>query len=95
MGDMADYYADLALSEELKLEQKARKIRELYEQEKLIWTTRNGRQILINDMASSHIKNTINYLRKHYDYPDPCISTLIDIFNLELTKRARSSKDSV
>ena len=34
------------------------------------WETKNHCKVKINDMKTSHIKNTINYLKKHRDFYD-------------------------
>lgn len=34
------------------------------------WETKNGEKIKICDMEIDHIKNTINYLKKHTDFYD-------------------------
>lgn len=34
------------------------------------WETSSHKKIKISDMETSHIKNTINYLKKHHDFYD-------------------------
>lgn len=43
-----------------------------YPYEKDWWETKDHKKIKISDMETSHIKNTINYLKKHKDFYDEC-----------------------
>lgn len=43
-----------------------------YPYEKDWWETKDHRKIKICDMETSHIKNTINYLKRHTDFYDVC-----------------------
>ena len=37
------------------------------------WETKDHRKIKINDMETSHIKNTIKYLQRHPNFYDICV----------------------
>ena len=43
-----------------------------YPYKKDYWETKDHKIMKINDMETSHIKNTINYLKKHTDFYDEC-----------------------
>ncbi len=52
--------------------------------ERGIWRTNNGKQIMIKDMETSHIKNTINWMKTHrYPY----YVEYLRLFNKELNAR--------
>ena len=92
MGEIADYYFDMALKEEYELEIDAERVYDAYEKGTLVWKTRGGRKILVNDMSTQHIKNVISFLIKNnsdYSLPSPLLSAVIDVFNKELKKRNR------
>lgn len=42
----------------------------MYEYKKGYWETSKHKIIKIEDMETSHIKNTINYLKRHRDFYD-------------------------
>lgn len=42
----------------------------MYEYKKGYWETKNHRVIKICDMKTSHIENTIKFLKKHTDFYD-------------------------
>ena len=39
------------------------------------WITKYDEELNITDMETSHIKNTISYLKKHSDFYDECGGT--------------------
>lgn len=41
-----------------------------YPYEKGWWETKDHQKLKISDMETSHIKNTINYLKRHTDFYD-------------------------
>lgn len=43
------------------------------------WETKSHLLIKIEDMETSHIKNTINYLKRHLDFYDITIGSSFDI----------------
>lgn len=86
---MADYYADLALDAEFELEARAKEVYEFYKKGTLVWKTKTGDKILVNNMTDSHIKNSINFLigKEDYVYRDAYTSAIIDVLEMELKKR--------
>ena len=49
-----------------------------------IWTTKDGRQIPVEEMTTSHITNTIAYLKR---LDDEVYEPWIDVFEEELKRR--------
>lgn len=49
-----------------------------------IWTTKDGRQIPVEEMTTRHIKNTIAYLKR---LDDEVYELWIDVFEEELNRR--------
>ena len=45
----------------------------MYEYEKGWWETKDHHKIKIEDMGTSHIQNTINYLKRNTDFYDVCV----------------------
>jgi hypothetical protein len=89
MGEMADYYADLAMQHEYDEDVFNGEYYETiwtdYQKGKLKWTTKDGREFLIKDMLDSHVVNTKNWLKR---LPSTeAINEWIDVFNAEIEKR--------
>lgn len=86
---MADYYADLAIEAEFELEARAEEVYEFYKKGTLVWKTKTGEKILVNNMTDSHIKNSINFLigKENYAYRGAYTSAIIDVLEMELKKR--------
>ena len=51
----------------------------MYDYEKNWWETKNHQKIKIEDMQTSHIKNTINYLKRHKDFYDVAYGGIFDV----------------
>lgn len=93
MGEIADWYEDIALSRELEyhflqdeLKQKAEKLLVSYSKNKAKWETKNGEKILVEKMEDSHIKNCLNLLALQSE-KSPLTNAWISIFKLEIKKR--------
>ena len=87
MGDMADYYADLATLYEDEIFRQHYidnylKSDYLLIRSKLTWETKDGNDILVKEMKQSHIENCIKMLSKNN-----VKSEWINIFNKELKIR--------
>ena len=91
MGEIADFYADLAMLYEDKdyyAEHFDDEILTLYLKKKLYWTTKDNQKILVQKMQDSHLTNTINYLtRKDKIENNTAIREWLDVFDLEFNKR--------
>lgn len=91
MGEIADFYADLAILYEGKdyyAEHFDDEILTLYLKKQLCWTTKDGQEILVQKMLDSHLINTINYLtRKDKIENNTAIREWLDVFNLEINER--------
>jgi hypothetical protein len=88
MGEMADYFYDLAMREYLfdEFNEDDVDIYDEYQKGLLCWSTKDGDDILIKDMTDNHIINSKNLLEKAV-YNDTEILTWIKIFNEEINKR--------
>jgi|AntDeeMinimDraft_6_1070357.scaffolds.fasta_scaffold26126_3 rRNA maturation endonuclease Nob1 len=88
MGDMADYYADLALNSQFDTSKMAKEAYDNYERGLLTWKTKSGEGIKVTEMSNKHLQNSINMLiRKHEDM-DEVTEATIDILKRELKSRA-------
>ena len=69
-----EYLAEIQIYHDIKQEAKSK-----------IWTTKDGTKIAVKDMTDSHIRNTINWIKRKdkYDYYLPWIK----VFEEELTGR--------
>jgi len=93
MGDIADYYADLAMQVEFELQQIDEYYNNIhfndllkeYVKGKLHWVTKDGQQILIKNMTDSHLLNSIKWLNKIKQYT--WVSEMKDILIMEKEKR--------
>ena len=61
MGEMADYYRDLNIDEEI-LRAECYEGNSYYN---MIWTNKDGKKFLIRKMGDSHIQNLERFMRKH------------------------------
>lgn len=94
MGEMADYYADLAMQEdwdnkyydEYYNDVHYDDILKEYLKGKLHWVTKDGQQILIKDMTDSHLLNSIKWIDKNHS-DRTVMQELKDIFIMEKEKR--------
>jgi hypothetical protein len=93
MGEIADWYEDIAFTRELQyhfmideLKQKAEKLLLSYSKNKAKWETKNGKKIPVDKMEDSHVKNCLNLLVSQDD-KSPLANAWIDIFKLEIKKR--------
>lgn len=55
-----------------------------------IWTTKDGRRIPVRDMTTSHILNTIAYIKRNWD--TDIYQPWIDVFEEELERRNHERK---
>lgn len=94
MGEMADYYADLAMSEDWQNEHYDEYYNDVYYKNilnqylkgKLHWVTKDSQQILIKDMTDSHLLNSIKWIDKNHKNRT-VMKELKDILNMEKEKR--------
>jgi len=94
MGEMADYYADLAMSDmfddehydEFYNDVHYKDILNQYLKGKLHWVTKDNRQILIKDMTNSHLLNSIKWIDKNHS-SRTVMQELKDILIIEKEKR--------
>ena len=56
-----------------------------HEAEGKVWETKDGRLIPIEEMTTSHIKNTIAYIQRNWDVE--LYQPWLDVFNDELERR--------
>lgn len=71
MGEMAEYYYDLAIQEELSLEYFMGEFYddmfELYQNNLLSWETKQNKTIIVQDLKDSHLLNIIKMLKNVSD----------------------------
>ena len=63
------YLVDITL-QHLINEQERRKNGCKEEPEHFVWTTRDGRNILVKDMTDKHLANTINFVKSYMEHMD-------------------------
>lgn len=93
MGDMADYYMDLAMQYDAEFEAESKLRQERVEQiEKdymigiLKWKTKSGSKIMVSKMTVEHLENSIEFIKRaHHD--DEISQKWIEILGYELEKR--------
>lgn len=93
MGEIADYYMDLALEEQAKWEADQREredtiklMEKQYMMGVLKWGSMNG-PIMVTKMTDEHISNCIDMIKKN-DYPNDEIShKWVELLGYELEKR--------
>lgn len=86
MGEIAEYWEDLAFSQMAEESIKAEKILEYYENSTLFWTTKDDKSILIHNMTDIHVKNTLNLLLKVEEKTE-ITKAYIEVFEQEINKR--------
>ncbi len=93
MGDMADYYADIAINqmgeEEALREfdrQRAKDTLEEYTMGIATWETNAGDEIMVVEMTDIHVKNCLEFMRKKKEKSDTTLAW-IKIFRAEVIKR--------
>lgn len=64
---LADYWRDVSPILKEKAREKREKIMK-YPYKKDWWETKDHKKIKISDMETSHIENTIKFLKKHHDF---------------------------
>lgn len=87
MGDMAEYYMELALAGDLddffadgEESEKDFKLR--------IWTTKDGRRINVKNMTLDHLVNAKEYLKKS-SRKSELKAKWIDLFTKQIKKRSK------
>ena len=94
MGEMADYYMDLAMEQEAKAEADRHFKREAvdtmekyYMMGVLKWTTISGESLMVTKMTDIHITNSIEMIKRN-DYPNGDVShKWVELLGYELKKR--------
>lgn len=88
MGDMADYYADLAMTikDEDDYFEEAQLLKEEYRNGIAIWETKNGNCIKVSEMKDDHIINTYNYLKRIAER-NYLQNEWIEVFKQEIVRR--------
>lgn len=94
MGDMADYYMELAMEQECKDEADRHFEREAVEtMEKkymmgvLKWTTSIGKRIMVTKMTELHIINSIEMIKKNNYIQGEISHKWVELLGYELEKR--------
>jgi len=94
MGEMADYYADLAMQMEDNFEmfneEHHEDILKKYLKCKLFWTMKDGREILVQKMEGLHLNRTLAWL-KSIKGDNLAVDEWIDVFELEHKERAKNA----
>lgn len=93
MGDIAEYYMDLAMQQDAEMEAENHFRRELIEtMEKdymmgvLKWNTQFDGKIMVTKMTKLHLENTINYIKRTYKNEEVS-NKWIELLGYELEKR--------
>jgi len=95
MGEMADYYADLAIEAEYHWEYKDTHYNGIhyksllmnYLKGELLWCTKDGNHILIQDMEDSHLLNSIRWIEKMDMQRPTCMHEMRNILLIEKHNR--------
>jgi len=92
MGDMADYYMDLAMEQEVEMEAHRHFEREAvenmdksYMMGSLKWPTQFDGDILLSKMSGIHLINTVEFLKKKEQ--TEVRKTWIKLMSIEIEKR--------
>lgn len=92
MGDMADYYMDLAMQQDAELEAERYHIQRRVEQmEKdymmgvLKWNSLSGK-IMVTSMTKEHLENSIKFINKAH-HNEEISQKWIELLGYELEKR--------
>jgi hypothetical protein len=99
MGEMADYYADLAIEAEYHWEYKDTHYGDIhyknllreYLKGMLYWRKKDGNHILIQDMEDSHLLNSISWIEKN-NLDHTCMVEMREILLIEKQKRYEKRK---
>jgi len=94
MGEMADYYADLAIEAEYHWEYKDSHYGDIhyknllreYLKGMLYWRKKDKNNILIQDMEDSHLLNSIRWIEKQH-IEVTCMNEMREILLMEKHKR--------
>ena len=91
MGDIADYYMDLAMQQDVEYEAERHfrkeyidKIEREYVLGILKWTTKFEGRIRVSKMTESHLENTIKFLKRKNN---EVANKWIELLTIELEKR--------
>ena len=95
MGDIADYYMDIAMQHQAEWEsqqhfrmESVEKMEKLYMMGVLKWNTQNDGRIMVTKMTKNHLTNTIEFIKRNYKGSDNEIAKKwIELLNYELEKR--------
>lgn len=108
MGDMADYYTDLAMEYAMEydvhitnasvISEEISKIKKQYHKGKLRWESKDGSVKLISEMRNSHALNCLNLFTRKKKIAEEettlmMLDCYIEIFTLELNKRGKTLRD--
>ena len=93
MGDIADYYMDLAMQQDAKFEAESKlrqeqvnKLEKYYMMGILKWRTKSGSKIMVSRMTKEHLENSIEFIKRaHHD--DEISQKWIELLGYELEKR--------
>lgn len=93
MGDVADYYMDLAMEQDTKIEsnrhierEKADKMSIDYAYGVLKWNTQFDGKVLVTKMTKEHLENTISFIKRTMKNGE-ISEKWIELLGYELEKR--------
>lgn len=94
MGDIADYYMDIAMEQQAEWESQQHFRREAVEKvEKdymmgvLKWKTQFDGKIMVTKMTHNHLVNTISFIKRAYDKDNEVAQKWIEVLGYEIEKR--------
>ena len=95
MGEMAEYYEDMAIAQEISWEYNDthyndihyESLLKIYLKGELLWCKKDGKQILIQNMEDSHLLNSIRWIEKMGTRRPTCMHEMRDVLLIEKHKR--------
>jgi hypothetical protein len=95
MGEMAEYYEDMAIAQEMAWEYHDKHYNNIhyksflkfYMKGELFWCKKDGNHVLIQNMEDSHLLNSIRWIEKNH-LGRTCMVELKDILLIEKHKRS-------